>query len=88
MNIKDNNIEIAEIGEVRHNGYIPEDIPSYKQDDMKDLIFGKSYKVLDISLQTYYIWYRIEENEYKLWYPSISFVPSLREFIKKKYYLK
>lgn len=88
------NIKIFKIGEsVIFNGYIPDDIPSYKKDDMKSLIFGGSYEILDISPyydqnNDNYTWYRMKsENGYNLWYPSISFGIN-KENIKKKYGLK
>ena len=85
---------IANIGdEVIYNGYIPDDIPSYKQSDLTNLIFGELYIVLQVSdhygeMNDHYPWYKIENKGFRLWYPSISFDRMSNEYIKKKYGLR
>lgn len=86
------NMDIIKIGdEVVYNGYIPENIPSYKKYDLSRLTLGESYTVLELSsyygeIDDRYTWYRIEgRGGYKLWYPCISF--DIMD-IKKKYDLR
>lgn len=85
---------IVKVGDiVTYNGFIPDDIPSFKKEDLSCLIPEKLYTILQLSpdygeMDDHYIWYRIEEGEFRLWYPDVSFDRIDNIDMKKKYDLR